>query len=50
MSEANTTPATPKETLGQKIGKPLMWMGIGIITFKLLEVYTENKKAKRLTL
>ena len=40
---------TPQITWGQKIGRPIMWMGIGFITCKVLEAYTEKKKAKRLT-
>ena len=48
MSDENKTPPAPKITLGQKIGRPIMWMGIGIVAFKILEVYNERNKTKRL--
>jgi hypothetical protein len=46
---------TPKSTttngswIKDKVGKPLMWMAFGAIAFKILDAYTESKRARRLS-
>jgi hypothetical protein len=49
--QENTQP--PAQTQGSwikdKVGKPLFWVGIGFLSCKLLEAYTEGKRTKRLS-
>lgn len=51
MSEPTNKPPVTKESwMKEKIGKPLFWVGIGFVTCKLLDAYTENKRVKRIKL
>ena len=49
MGQEPAQTTSTKKTLGQKIGPPIMWFGLGMLTIKLIDAYTENKKTKRLT-
>jgi len=39
---------TNELTLGQKIGRPLMYIGAGFILCKIMDAYLEKQKVKRL--
>lgn len=39
----------PKSWLRENVAKPFMWIAVGFVACKVLDAYTENKKARRLT-
>jgi hypothetical protein len=48
-TNTNNKPAPAKPSwFGEKVGKPMLWIGVGFIACKLFDAYTENKRAKRL--
>jgi hypothetical protein len=48
INETNNKPAV-RETLGQKIGRPVLYIGIGFMLCKILDTYLERQKVKRIT-
>lgn len=46
--EKHTAPTLAGDWIKDKIGKPIFWIGVGFLTCKILDVYLEGQKTRRI--